>query len=319
MRLLRCLLLIGLMALGQGGAFAQGRPEANRPPAEADAHPHAHHAEAPAVGADVPALPAPPRWQGREWTKYPLIVPAMRAGQRDRGALAVALKNIAPAAMDVFAPDLASPQARRQVPLEADGTPIAMLPRVGNFYWLSARQEDGGRVSVASTVTYFSEPGPAPTQLLLVPKSELELIPQPLPREHGSYRESEKWKFLLRFNGKPLAGTTVRMETELGTKTAFVSDGEGAVTVLFPRDFKTAEAGGESGHHGPRAAKFVLAAEHEADGRTYLTAFNYTYSPDADRDRSLAWGAAFGVLGMVAAAPLLRRRATRNEQGEANA
>ncbi len=83
--------------------------------------------------------------------------------------------------------------------------------------------------------------------------------------------------------------------------------------MLFPRDFSpVAEGAGQEGH-GPRRAKFVLATERlgEADGRRYLTAFNYSYSADPDRERSLAWGAAFGLLGMVAATPLLRRRAAK--------
>lgn len=253
-----------------------------------------------------------------EWTRYPTLVPAMRGGER--GAVTVAARNIAAQALEVMAPDLAAPQARRQAPLAGDGAVVTMLPRLGNFYWLSARQEKEGQVLVASTVAYFSEPGPAPTRLLLASKSELEIIPQPLPREHSSYRESEKWKFLLRFDGRPLAGQELRMETELGSRSTFASDADGMVTVLFPRDFKPVEDEGGGGHHGgPPRAKFVLAAEHEADGRHYLTAFNYTYSPEGERNRSLAWGAAFGLVGMAAAAPLLRRRFPNNGQGEADA
>jgi hypothetical protein len=40
----------------------------------------------------------------------------------------------------------------------------------------------------------------------------------------------------------------------------------------------------------------------------YQTAFNLSYGPEAERTRSLAWGAAFGLAGMLAASPLLRRR-----------
>jgi hypothetical protein len=77
--------------------------------------------------------------------------------------------------------------------------------------------------------------------------------------------------------------------------------------VLFPRDFKPA-VGRQADGHGPRRAKFVLATEKLADGRRYLTAFNYAYGQDGDRNKSLGWGAAFGLVGMLAATPLLRRR-----------
>jgi hypothetical protein len=60
----------------------------------------------------------------------------------------------------------------------------------------------------------------------------------------------------------------------------------------------------------------VLGTEREADGRRYVTAFNYAYSPDPERSRSVAWGAAFGMIGMVAALPLLRRRAATADFSE---
>lgn len=268
-----------------------------------------------AVG--IAAAHGPALAQGRDWTRLPLIVPVMGGGER--GTLLLTLRNSDAAALDVFAPDPAAAQAWRRVALAPEGTQVAMLPGMGNFYWVSAREEKDGRVSIASTAAYFSEPGPAPTQLLARSKTDIEIVPQPLPREHGSYRESEKWTFLLRFQGQPLANTPVRMETEFGTRTSFASDAHGRVRVLFPRDFKPAEGGRDGGHHGgPRRAKFVLAAEHESAGKQYLAAFNATYSPDPERERSLAWGAAFGLLGMVAATPLLRRRAAKDTQGEAS-
>ncbi|MDO9189737.1 MAG: hypothetical protein Q7U24_07700 [Sulfurimicrobium sp.] len=106
------------------------------------------------------------------------------------------------------------------------------------------------------------------------------------------------------------------METEFGTRTAFTSDGKGMVTVLFPRDFKPAEkTPGQGGHsHGPRRAKFVLAAEHDDGGKHYLTSFNHTYSADPDRNRDLLAGLGFGVFGMLLAAPLLRRKKAENNK-----
>lgn len=313
MKTIHCFALAGLVAATQA-ALAQGWPGAGKPAADVAAE-HRFHGEAQPARAEARA---PAGGQGREWTRLPIIVPVM-GGERERGTMPLALKNSEAAALDVFAPDPAAPEARRQAPLGPEGARVSMLPKMGNFYWVSARAEKDGRVSVASTVAYFSEPGPAPTRLLLAPKNEIEIIPQPLPREHANYRESEKWKFLLRFKGQPLANKAVKMETEFGTRTSFTSDAEGMVSVLFPRDFKPAEGGRTGSHGGPRRAKFVLAAEHEAEGKQYLSAFNATYSPDADRDRSLVWGAAFGLLGMVAATPLLRRRAAQHSQGDNHA
>lgn len=276
---------------------------------------HVQEGARPDTGQSTPAREGVSGWKGQNkqpWTRQPFITPVMFRGGRDRMSTGLVEKNIETDFFEVFAPDSGVADARRKIPVEAKGTVIKALPRLGNYYWVTARQEKDDQVTVASTPYYFGDPGPAPTRLLLEQKHELEIIPQPLPREHGSWRESEKWQFMLRFNGQPLANTTLRMETEFGTRTAFASDEKGMVAVLFPRDFKPAEkTPGQDGHaHGPRRAKFVLVAEHDAGGKHYLTAFNYTYSADADRNRDLLAGVGFGVVGMLLAAPLLRRRKT---------
>lgn len=282
------------------GGERRGPPDTQRDHAD-----HVGVAAAPREGGNGRG---PASRMNRDWTRYPLILPAM--GMRgERGTAQLAVKNLAAPLLDVYAPDGPPDAKHRQVAVTPEGAKVAPVsPKNGNYYWVSAREEQDGHVSVASTAVYFSNPGAAPTQLLLERRNELEIIPQPLPREHGSYRESEKWSFLLRFNGQPLANHEVRMETEMGSKSVFHSDAEGRVTVLFPFDFKFEEAAQGDGHQGPRRARFVLAAELENGGRHYLTAFNYSYSPDAARGKSLWAGAGFLVLGMAFAAPLWRRR-----------
>lgn len=294
-----------LLALLPVWALADGRPAA------APGH---DHAAAP-VAAEAPAQPAGETRQGmrggRDWTRYPLILPVM-APRGERGGNTVALKNLEAQVLEVYAPD----RTHRQLPVAAEGTRVEpVTPKNGNYYWLTARAESENTVWVASTATYFSNPGDAPTEMLLAGKHELEIVPQPLPREHGAYRESEKWRFLVRYAGLPLAGKKLTLETEFGSKIAFTSGPDGMATVLFPYDFKADEPGKGGGHHGgPRRAKFVLAAEHDDGGKHYLTAFNYSYSPDAERGKNLAAGLGFGVFGMLLAAPLLRRGKSNGEK-----
>ncbi len=287
-------------ALLSAWASADGRPAA----APGTAHEHHEHTAPPEVSQLAGEARQGTRGN-REWTRYPLILPVM-APRGERGANTVALKNLEATAIEVYAPD----KSHRQLPVSAEGARVEpVTPKAGNYYWLTARAESENAVTVASTTTYFSNPGAAPTEMLLTGKHELEIIPQPLPREHGSYRESEKWRFLVRFAGQPLAGKKLTMETEFGSRIAFTSDADGMATVLFPYDFKAEEPGKDGGRHGrPRRAKFVLAAEHENGGQHYLTAFSYAYSPDAERGRNLWAGLGFGAFGMLLAAPLLRRK-----------
>lgn len=252
------------------------------------------------------------------WTQQPLLLP----GRNPRGERAAAMlqpQGIAAAAVTVYAPEGPADRLKAEYPATAEGIRIApATPKIGNYHWVVAREESSETVKVASTAWYFANPGDSPKDLLKVVKHELEIVPDPLPREHGSYRESEKWRFLVRFNGQPLAGQPLTLETEFGSRSSFLADAAGFATVLFPRDFKpAAKEEGEHAGHGPRRAKFVLSTEKMADGKRYLTAFNLTYGQDGDRNKSLGWGAAFGLVGMLAATPLLRRRnGTQNTAGE---
>jgi len=249
---------------------------------------------------------APVRPTARLWTTQPLLLPG-RPVRGERASATLQPQGIAAANVTVFAAEGPADRLKVDYPIDTAGAKISSVtPQIGNYHWVIAREEHPDEVRVASTVWYFGNPGDSPKDLLKALRHELEIVPVPLPREHGSYRESEKWSFLVRFNGQPLAGQTVKLETEFGSRSAFLTDATGQATVLFPRDFRSQE--GKAEDHGPRRAKFVLSTEKENDGRKYLTAFNYVYGQDADRGRSLGWGAAFGLVGMLAATPLLRRR-----------
>ncbi len=278
--------------------------------------PH-RHGDGYAAEAAAPPVQAPDHGsrQRRDWTRFPLLAPAGRGG--DRAATRLRPIGIDATELQVFAADGLPDRRKVTVPVAADGARVEpVAPQIGNYHWIVARSEKDNEVRVASTVVYFSNPGAAPTAMLTAPKHELEIVPAPLPREHGAYRESEKWTFVVRFSGAPLADQPVTLDTEFGSRSSFVSDRQGRVVVLFPRDFKSsASAPREGGHDlGPRPAAFVLAAERDDNGKHYLTAFNYSYAPDADRGKSLAWGAAFGMLGMGAATPLLRRRPAKQQE-----
>lgn len=278
----------------------------------AHAQSHDHDAAHPMAGAPTAAPVAAPAagrpGAAREWTRQPLLLPG-KGARGERAAAVLRPQGIAAATVTVFAAEGPEDRLKADYPVGIDGAKIeAVTPKIGNYHWAVAREENAGEVRVASAAWYFGNAGASPKDLLKRPKHELEIVPDPLPREHSSYRESEKWRFLVRWNGQPLAGQTIQLETEFGSRGSFVTDAAGFATVLFPRDFKPAAPA--AAEHGPRRADFVLSTTKEVEGRRYLTAFNHSYGQDADRDKSLGWGAAFGLVGMIAATPLLRRRKT---------
>jgi hypothetical protein len=95
---------------------------------------HGHPVEAaPATGQTSQTAPAQRRRQVREWTRYPLIEPAMRSGERDRRSIALTTRNADAAALEIFAPDQSVAGARRQVTLSPQGVTVSMLPGIGNY------------------------------------------------------------------------------------------------------------------------------------------------------------------------------------------
>lgn len=268
---------------------------------------HAGHGEPAAVGRGGMAVGA---GKSASWTVFPTLKARMGGEGRERRMVTVIPQNILANSIDAYSNNAGDAKAHRQLPLEMAGARLDK-PESGGFHWLSAREEQGGQVKVASTVHFFSDRGAQnPTALFMQPKHELQIIPQPYPREHSRYRANEDWKFLVHFNGKPLAGQTVFMETANDSKVELVSDAQGVITVHIPDDFKaeTRQKSAGSHEHARRSSDFVLATEHAEGGKSYLTAFNASYGKDAFDQRSLAMGLGFTLLGMIGAVPLLRQR-----------
>lgn len=298
--------LIFALALGIAlPVYAAGKPSAlDAPATQHDGHDHA--AMMRGTGKFAP------------WTLYPTLKARMSGESRETMKTVILPQNIVAASIDAWSSNLKDENGHRQLIVDMGG---AMLdkPASGGFHWLSAREEQEGTVRVASTVQPFGERGAKdPTAMFMQQKYELEIIPQPFPREHSRYRAGEDWKFLVRFNGQPLAGQEVYLETSNGSMAEFVSDAVGVIAIRVPDDFKVEEGTpGAAGHnHGRPGADFVLATEHADGGKTYLTAFNSSYGPNAFDKRSMVLGVGFTLLGMLGAVPLLRQRKTdkRNEE-----
>lgn len=273
---------------------------------------HDHAAMSGAMGMERP----------RAWTTLPILKPKMSGKTRETTVISIVPQNIVAANIDAFSNDLKNDNAHRQLPMEMAGAKLDK-PATGGFQVLSAREEQADSVRVASTVYYFGERGAKnPTAMFMQQKNELEIIPQPYPREHSRYRANEDWKFLVRFNSQPLANQKVILETSNGSKVEMLTDATGVLSLHIPDDFKPVEEKKEgAGHdHGMRrGADLVLATEYVDGGKTYLTAFNSAYGADAYDKRNLAMGLGFALLGMVGAAPLLRQKKNEKKADTATA
>jgi hypothetical protein len=261
------------------------------------------------------------RSQSRAWTQLPMLKARMKGQDMSSRSVIMQPQNIAADAIEAWSNDLQDAQGNRSLTIGMGGAPLDK-PASGGFQMLTAREAQGDVVRVASTVHYFGERGGKnPTAMFDQVKHELEIVPQPYPREHSRYRANEDWQFAVRFKGLPLAGQKVVLETSNGSQAEFVTDESGVVKVHVPDDFKAEAEQSKGGNHGMRrGADFVLAVSHTDGGHQYLTAFNSGYGEDAYANRSLAMGVGFMLVGMLGAAPLLRnRKATAKKEESTNA
>lgn len=247
----------------------------------------------------------PPSMAASGWTSLPFL----RAMPTDRLAAEVSAVNLTAETFSVAAPD------GNGTSLAAQANKATVEPRaaLGNYHLVSAREDRDGKIQTATTVVYFANPGPAPTAMLDQPRSELEILPLRLPREHNNYRAADTASFVVRAAGKPVPGAMVRLETSNGTTERLTADGKGVVQVVFPSDFKPVEMRPVAAHGRPSASAFVLAVERELEGRRFLSTFSYRYIPNPYDGKSLWMGAGFALLGGILAIPLLRRSTGKTE------
>jgi hypothetical protein len=261
---------------------------------------------APAVQANVNKDP-----QLSSWSEYPILMPMGRG----RGSKTVSLKNSKADTVTVFSAYStkkgASPPYWKS-PKTAKGFEITPKNSIGGYHWVMARHESDKLVEVATSIVYFSMPAPPPTEMLNRVKNRLEIIPQPMPREHSHYRAGESWPFLIRFHGKPLAEQNVYLISEQGESLTFTSNARGIAEITFPKEFKTAkkpQMEGKKMRHGRNRPKanFVLNTSYIAGGKQYQTTFNNDYRPGPFFNKSLITGFGFMFLGVILATPLLRK------------
>src|SRR5512135_998856 len=172
------------------------------------------------------------------WTAYPMLKTRMSGENREQMVITAVPQNIVVSNIDAYSNNLQDQNAHGQLDMDMAGARLDK-PASGGFHWLAAREEQGNKVLVASSVFSFAGSGAQdPTAMFMQQKHELEIIPQPYPREHSRYRADENWKFLVRFNGTPLPDQKVLLETQNGTKSETMTNAQGVATVHLPDDFK---------------------------------------------------------------------------------
>lgn len=248
---------------------------------------------------------APQAVKAPEWTGYPMLVANRgfsRSGAKYQAFNMHAMEGASYASY--YGKDAAAlDTATQTLTIDDNGALSVKSGKKGGYYLVRVvGHGPGGEEATASTFKYFSNPGPAPRDLLNAQRPGFEILPAIMPREHGRFRENETWAFRVRMNGAPVAAATVMLETSNGTKAEFTTDADGIANVTLPGDFKDIPK--DQWRHGrPPASQFVVAVRNGG----LLATFNDSYSLDAYGDKNLWAGVGFALLGMIVAVPVVRR------------
>lgn len=191
-----------------------------------------------------------------------------------------------------------------------------MLPKpsMGGYYAMIATVYDANETY--SAIRYLSLHGRpckvSPTRLTAFPKTDLEIVPDPLHREHDRYTASKTYRFLLRFQGKPLSHTAVTLETHDTPAQTYTTDAAGAFSIILPNDFKNVKIGRSEN----KPSEFLLSTQYRYDGHLYKSTLSMPYSLNPnDFWQSQSYGAGVIAIGFLGGLVFYRRSKKEAKNG----
>ncbi|MGA9045828.1 hypothetical protein [Sulfuricurvum sp.] len=220
---------------------------------------------------------------------------------KDESAMFALMNNEGNTSATLILPNL----SEKSLPLK-NNTVILPKPPMGGYYAMVAEATTATRVQ--SAVRYLSLHGrPAkvsPTSLTALSKTTLEIVPDPLHREHDRYTASKSYRFILNFQGKPLKNATVTLETHKTPVQNYMSDETGAFTITLPNDFTDVRVGRSEN----KPSEFLLCVHHNKDFTEYTSTFSMPYyvNPN-DFWQSQSWGTGAIFIGFLGGLLLYRR------------
>ncbi len=182
-----------------------------------------------------------------------------------------------------------------------------ILPKTGmdNYHALVAeRSTDTSHESSLRYAYLRGKPsGFSPGDLITQHKLPLEIVPEPMIREHWRFYTNNSHLFKILFNEKPLADTWVTFQTSNGSTLDSKTDMDGKVIFTLPDDFKEIKPG----RRANKPAEFVLRTVHIDKTITYKTNFSAPYSVNPSHWQSNAGGILALSIGFISGIVIMRR------------
>ena len=229
------------------------------------------------------------------------------AAHGHRGAKKIVLENGDGAVITLWNPDLST----QPLTLEHNSVTVPVTG-VNNYHAVVAEKAWSGHKETVIRYEYmFGRPShQSPARLAAAEKSEFEIVPDPIPREHYRYHSQQNWGFLVRLHGKPLANQPLTLETSHGTLQTLSSNAEGRVEFRIPDDFPDLV----EGERDKRLAQFTISSEYRDEGITYTTQLNADYRINPSHWQSTRLGLLVLGIGLLTGSYLGRAKKTKGDK-----
>ncbi|TNF34649.1 MAG: hypothetical protein EP315_06920 [Gammaproteobacteria bacterium] len=191
----------------------------------------------------------------------------------------------------LITPDLKS------ITIATDNNEIRYKPTgMDNYHALVATRHHNDVIETAIRYVYsFGKPsGYSPKQLTEFSKSSLEIVPDPIPREHWHYKGGSEAAFIIRYNNKPLAATEVSLSTSNASIVKAVTDAKGRAVFALPDDFTPSKPG-----RGNEFAELLVHVKHQHQNQQYATWLSADYEANPAQWRSTGTGTMVATGGFV--------------------
>jgi hypothetical protein len=191
--------------------------------------------------------------------------------------------------------------------IEASGAERITVQPTGmnNYHALVATREGAHLTEVALRYLHFNgrPADKTPSSLVAREKAELEIVPDPLPREHWRYLGGETVRFLVRYRGRPVANHAIDLYTTNGTLIQGRTGANGRWEVPLPDDFAEVRPGRQNNRPG----EFVVRTRLDGEARSYRTTLSAAYSVNPSHWQSTGLGALALSGGFLSGLLVLRR------------
>lgn len=212
--------------------------------------------------------------------------------QHRRGPKQFTLNNADGAVVTLWRPDLKTRVLQPEMG-------VITIPPTGmdNYHAVIAERDWGTSKEAIIRYEYMrgKPSGESPSRLASAIKTELEIVPEPIPREHYRYYAGEEWSFILRYKDDPVPDREVVLETSNGSTLKAVSDRHGLLTFRIPDDFPNVV----EGERDQRTAEMLLRTSVEEEGVLYETMLTAEYRMSPTHWKSTTWGVTVAGAGFL--------------------